>query len=177
MRQVTGDIGKRVDMRRRGQPGFTFRQIDHAGQRRAAKGAVDRHLGKVDLLQRVGHGQIGDSVFQHDGRIVGSRLQTAVGDVVTDPVRHPVDPRFQLCIGDCLAGRGHGDAGPVGKPRRAVVDQITESHSERHGLFPHKKRRSVLPRAGRHIRHFVDWSEREDSNLRPPAPEAAFLRI
>ena len=74
MRQIIGDICQRIKMRRRGQQGLARCHIDHPGQRRPAEGSVDRHFNKVDLLQRIGHRQIGDAVLKHDGDMDGNRI-------------------------------------------------------------------------------------------------------
>ena len=120
-------------MRRRGQQGLARCQVDHPGERRTAEGAVDRYLDKVDLLQRIGHRQIGDAVLQHDGDMAGTGIKPAARNPVTKPVSGAVYKGFEPRITQRLARRRHGDAGPLAKARRAVMEKLSEGNSERHG--------------------------------------------
>ena len=108
-------------------------QVDHPEKRRAAEGAVDRYLDKVDLLQRIGHSQIGDAVLRHDDNIAGTGIKPAARNPVTKPVSSAVYKGIEPRITQRLARRRHGDAGPLAKARRTVMEKLSERNSERHG--------------------------------------------
>ncbi len=65
--------------------------------------------------------------------MAGTGIKPAARNPVTKPVSGAVYEGFEPRITQRLARRCLGDAGPLDKTRRTVMEKLSEGNSERHG--------------------------------------------